>query len=150
MGCWATATGTIPFSTQITAVLGSNYTDQHRRLAGRIDLRLADGTSYSYFRAGYTNLYPGECLYRTWTQAVPALSSLVGENVLVLRALDVTPSPYNQPPHAPSGGTDTDSCTVIGSAPSSPPSSWPSAPSPGRRPPACPSATWGRCRGWAR
>ena len=40
-----------------------------------------------------------------------------GQNSFTLQVVDVTPSPYNQPPYPPSGGTGRDACTVVGIAP---------------------------------
>jgi hypothetical protein len=111
------STGTLPFVSNFMVVLGSNYEDQTRRVAGRIDLTLASGTFYSNFRAGYTNLSPRECYAQSWNQNIPALGSVVGDNIFALHAQDVTPFPYNQPPRAPSGMTDIDICTITGVAP---------------------------------
>lgn len=113
----APTTGTLPFTTNFWVVMGSNYATETRRLAGRIDVTLASGSYYGNYRAGYTNLSPGECYSTSWNQLIPALPTLVGSNLFKLIAEDVTPPPYNQPPHSPSGGTDTDSCALIGSAP---------------------------------
>ena len=41
----------------------------------------------------------------------------MGDNVFTLVAEDVTPAPYNQPPYAASGDTDSGACTVTGLAP---------------------------------
>ena len=48
---------------------------------------------------------------------LPVQLSLVGDNNFTLRAMDVTPAPYNQPPYAPSGALDSDLCTVVGLKP---------------------------------
>jgi hypothetical protein len=109
--------GVLPFVTNFMAVLGSNYLSQPRRLAGYIDVTLASGTYYSSYRKGFTNLWPGECYAESWNQNLPALGTLIGDNVFTLHVEDVTPPPYNLPPYAPSGGTDTDSCMITGIAP---------------------------------
>jgi hypothetical protein len=109
--------GTLPFTTNMMVVLGSGYEDQYRRVAGFLDVVLANGTFYHAFRKGYTNLHPRECYAESWNQFIPALGSLVGDTVFTLHAQDVTPPPYNLPPYAPSGMTDTDACTVTGVAP---------------------------------
>lgn len=116
MSC-APTTGTLPFTTNFWVVMGSNYALETRRLAGRIDVTLANGSYYTNFRAGYTDLSPGECYSTAWNQPLPAIQPLVGSNLFTLIAEDVTPPPYNQPPHSPSGGTDTDSCVINCSAP---------------------------------
>jgi hypothetical protein len=38
----------------------------------------------------------------------------LGSNVVTLTAMDVTPSPYNQPPYPPAADTDGATCTVVG------------------------------------
>lgn len=109
--------GTLPLEMVIDVTLTNNYTEGPRTIAGRLDVILANGTSFPNWRAGHSNLGPGESLQRSWTQLLPAYASLVGENVFVLRGEDVTPSPYNQPPYPPSGDTSSESCTVTGLAP---------------------------------
>lgn len=109
--------GTLPFITSFMVVLGSNYDHQFRRVGAYIDVTMANGTHYSSFRKGYTNLWPKECYATTWNQNFPALGALVGHNVFTLYAQDVTPPPYNQPPNAPAGMTDTDVCTITTTAP---------------------------------
>jgi hypothetical protein len=111
------AAGTLPFGTMIEVRLTNSYPGQLRRMAGRIDVRLANGSSYSNWRNGYTNLYPGATFLAYWVQQLPPTGSLVGENLFQLLAEDVTPSPYNQPPYPAAGFTDSDSCRVRGIAP---------------------------------
>ncbi len=53
----------------------------------------------------------------SWNQNIPAMASVIGNNVFTLAAEDVTPAPYNQPPYPPAGDTDTAFCTVTGIAP---------------------------------
>jgi hypothetical protein len=77
---------------------------------------LANGEYFPYYRAGYTNVPPGESNVFAWPQTFSD-GSLIGSNVVVLVAEDVTPAPYNQPPYPPSGDTDTATCTVTGIAP---------------------------------
>jgi len=108
--------GTLPFVSQFTAQL-TNLTGENRRAAARIDALIANGTAYNNWRAGWTNLSPAEVFSTTWNQSFPGLGSLVGGNVFTLAAEDVTPAPYNQPPFAASGDTDSDSCTVTATAP---------------------------------
>ncbi len=110
------AAGTLPFVTQFTAQL-SNLTDENRRTAGLINVTLANGTSYTNWRAGWTNLSPAEVFTSVWNQSFPLLGTLVGDNVFILVGEDVTPAPYNQPPFLPSGDTDSDSITVTATAP---------------------------------
>jgi hypothetical protein len=110
------AAGTLPFVTQFTAQL-SNLTDENRRAAGRVNVILGNGTPYTNWRAGFTNLSPAEVFTTFWNQSFPALASLVGNNVFTLQGQDVTPAPYNQPPFAPSGDTDSDSVTITATAP---------------------------------
>ncbi len=112
--------GTLPFTTQMAVTLTNNYTGLTRRIAGRIDVTLASGKAYTSWRAGYTNIAAGSSYATAWNQTIPALGSLLGDNVFTLRAMDVTPSPYNQPPHPPAGDTALMLCTVEGLDPQCP------------------------------
>jgi hypothetical protein len=107
------ASGVLPFSTHFWVQL-SNLTTQSRRAAARIDVQVAGGSSYSNWRSGWTNLGSGAIYTTDWGQNIPALSSLVGNNLFTLVGEDVTPSPYNQPPYYASGDTDIDVATVTG------------------------------------
>ncbi len=111
------AWGTIPFVTTMTVTLQNLYAGQLRRLAGRIDVRLASGTNYSIWKAGYANVAPGSSMVVAWNQNIPAVAGVLGDNLFTLYAADVTPSPYNQPPYPASGALDTSECTVTGMAP---------------------------------
>ncbi len=108
--------GVLPFATQMAVSL-ANLTTENRRAAGRIDMVIGNGSSYTNWRAGWTNLSSGEVFSNMWTQNLPGLASMVGSNVFTLTGVDVTPAPYNQPPFAPSGDTDSDACTVTATAP---------------------------------
>jgi len=116
LGC-VPSSGTVPFSTLMTATLNNLYTDQTRRIAGRIDAALADGHWFPGWRTGYTNVAGGAAFTTAWVTNIPALGSVIGDNTFSLVAEDVTPSPYNQPPYPPAGDTDTSVCTVTGAAP---------------------------------
>ncbi len=48
---------------------------------------------------------------------IPGLGSVLGDNTFSLVAEDVTPAPYNQPPYAPAGDTDSAQCVVTAAAP---------------------------------
>ncbi len=111
------SSGTLPFTTTISAELINLYTGQTRRLAARFDVSLAGGGYFSNWRAGYTNVAAGSSYSTSWNQAIPALGALVGSNLFTLRATDVTPAPYNQPPYPPAGDSDTAQCTVVGNVP---------------------------------
>jgi len=108
--------GTLPFLLRLGVIM-DNLVDNYRTFAGRVDVTLANGTAYTNYRAGYTNLLPLEHRENWWNQNLPNVGSLEGENTFLLTVMDVTPPPYNQPPFWPSGDTDTDSCTVTGTAP---------------------------------
>ena len=110
------SSGVVPFASQFTVTM-TNLTTENRRAAGNIDLVIASGTSYKNWRAGWTNLSPGEVFSNAWNQNFPALGSLIGDNVFSLLVADVTPAPYNQPPYSPDGDTATAACTVTGLAP---------------------------------
>ncbi len=77
---------------------------------------LAGGQGYSNWRAGFTNVGPGDSYLTSWVQNIPALGSLEGENLFTLVAEDVTPPPYNLPPYPPAGDTDNASCLITGVA----------------------------------
>jgi hypothetical protein len=111
------ASGTVPFSTQMTASLESFYIGQTRRIAGHLDVTLADSTFYGSWRAGTTNVGAGGIFAVTWPQDIPGLGTVIGDNLFELQAEDVTTAPYNQPPYPPAGDTATASCTVTGVAP---------------------------------
>ncbi len=109
--------GTVPFAVNMQASLTNDYTGQSRRVAGRINVLLAGGGFYANWRAGFTNLSPGESYSTSWNSAIPALGSVIGENSFTLVAVDVTPSPFNQPPYPPAGDSDQAACVVTGIAP---------------------------------
>jgi len=111
------ASGTVPFSTQMTLELTNHYSGLMRRIAGRIDISLANAQTIGSWRAGYTAIAAGDSYTASWNQTIPALSSLLGENTFMLTSEDVTPAPYNQPPYPSTGDTDTSVCTVTGIAP---------------------------------
>jgi len=111
------SSGTLPFVTQMRAELANRYLGQARRLAGRIDVVIAGGSSYSNWKSGWTNLSAGNSHVTTWNQTLPALGSLIGDNSFTLVTVDVTPVPYNQPPYPPAADTHTVTCTVTGVAP---------------------------------
>ena len=109
--------GTVPFTSTMSVSLTNEYPSQIRRIAGRIDAELASGAVFGNWRAGYTNLAPGNSYSVSWPQIIPALPKLIGDNVFTLTGRDVTPAPYNLPPYAPSGSMATANCTVTGVAP---------------------------------
>ena len=108
--------GVLPFATQMAVSL-INLTTENRRAAAKIDVVVGNGTAYTNWRAGWTNLSSSETYSDMWAQNLPAYGTLVGNNVFTLTGADVTPVPYNQPPFAPSGDTDMDACTVTATAP---------------------------------
>lgn len=109
--------GTLPFPATFSVTLTNRYQGQTRRLAGRVNALLASGNTIPGWRAGYTNVSAGGSYTSTWGQTIPALGSLVGDNIFVLLVDDVTPAPYNQPPYPAAGDMAADSCTVTGVAP---------------------------------
>lgn len=109
--------GTLPMNVLFSISLTNRYTGQIRRLAGYIDVTLANGTSLYNWRRGFTQIGSGESLRTTFSQTIPVLGSVVGDNLFELVAEDVTPAPYNQPPYLPAGATDMSACIVTGIAP---------------------------------
>ncbi len=108
------ATGTLPFTAAFSGALTNNYAGQIRRVAARIDITLANGTGFPSWRAGYTNIDAAGSFGIAFGVTLPALGSLVGSNVFELVAVDVTPSPFNQPPYPPAGDTCSGLATVVG------------------------------------
>ncbi len=111
------SSGTVPFSTVMTATLDNLYTGQTRQIAGRINVSLAGGSYFGGWRAGFTNVAAGGSFGSTWAQAIPALGSVIGTNTFELLAEDVTPAPFNQPPYPPAGDQVTDTCSLVANAP---------------------------------
>ena len=111
------SSGILPFTTGFTVQMTNQYQGQIRRIAGRINVTLANGTSYGSWRAGSTNIAAGSIYVTSWNQPIPALAPLVGDNLFQLVAVDVTPAPWNQPPYPPAGDTDSDTATLTGIAP---------------------------------
>ena len=111
------ATGTLPFVTSMTATLQNLYEEQSRLMAGRLEVDLAGGQHFGNWRAGFTTVAPEAVFSTSWNQNIPALASLIGVNTFTLKAQDVTPPPWNQPPYAPAGDTAEAACTVTAAAP---------------------------------
>ncbi len=109
--------GTVPFSTTISVALDNLFPLQTRRIAGQMNVTLANGNYFPGWRAGYTNVAAGESYSTTWAQNIPALGTVIGDNSMDLLVEDVTPAPYNQPPYPPAGDTVTASCVVTAIAP---------------------------------
>lgn len=111
------SSGSVPFSTSISCAMTNHYSGDKRRFASRIDVDLAGGRHIGNWRSGWANLAPG-CTYQmSWQQTISTISHLIGENIFTLWSMDVTPSPYNQPPYPPAGDTDVAWCSVTGVAP---------------------------------
>lgn len=111
------ASGTVPFNTVMSVSFSNLYSGQTRRIAGKITATFGGGVTYLNWRAGYTNISAGSSFATSWNQQIPALGSVLGTNNFQLLAEDVTPAPFNQPPHPPSGDTSYDSCQVQAFAP---------------------------------
>jgi len=111
------SSGTVPFQTRLSMMLTNLYSGERRRLAAHLDVNLANGQFFPNWRAGNTVILPGNSYYTSWQQNMPAIPSMVGINTFTLVAEDITPAPFNQPPHPASGDTDTATCTVEGIAP---------------------------------
>jgi hypothetical protein len=111
------ASGTLPFSTQMDASLHNFYSGLSRRVAARVDVTLANGQFFSNWKAGFANIAAGGSFSSSWSATIPQTGSMLGDNTFLLVAEDVTPAPFNQPPHPPAGDSDQASCTVTGFAP---------------------------------
>ncbi len=110
------AAGTVPFITHMNYTI-TNTCDSFRRVATQVDLDLASGKHIANWRRGYQVIQPQQNVVTQWNQTLPALGYVIGDNLFTFMSRDVTPAPYNQPPHAPSGSTNSDKCTVTGAAP---------------------------------
>jgi len=109
--------GTVPFTTTMAVTITNQYAEHARQMAGRIDVSLANGSSISNWRSGYTNVNAGDSYLTGWGTLIPAIARVIGTNTFTLVVEDVTPSPYNQPPYPPAGDTAVDACAVQGIAP---------------------------------
>jgi hypothetical protein len=109
--------GTLPFTSTFSVRLFNNYNRFTRRIAAHLDVTLANGSFFSSWHAGYTNIPALSSFTTTWGQNFPNLGSLRGDNVFELLVQDVTPAPFNHAPHPPAGDSGTDACTVTTSAP---------------------------------
>jgi hypothetical protein len=110
-------TGTLPFTSAMTVNLVNNRAGETRTLAGRIDVTLANGQTFTNWRTRVAELAPGGWDHNFWSQPIPAYSAFVGESVFRLVVEDVTPAPYNQPPYAAAGDRSTRTCIITGHAP---------------------------------
>jgi len=111
MSCVPTA-GTVPFDSHLSVTLMNRVTDQPRLVAARIQVDLANGQTMANWKAGYQNIVGGSTTTSSWYQTIPALRSLIGDNLFTLVAEDVTPAPWNQPPYGASGYQAETSCTI--------------------------------------
>jgi len=110
--------GTVPFATTMTVALTNSNLESFRRFSGKIDVSLPDGGPvYPNWRAGFTNVQPGDSFATSWQTNIPAVGTVIGDIRFLLTAYDVTPSPYNQPPYPPAGDSDTSECIVTAAAP---------------------------------
>jgi len=106
------SSGVLPFVTVFTAQL-NNLTTENRRAAARVNVTIASGSAFNNWKSGWTNLTSLENFSISWSTNLPALPTILGTNTFSLLGEDVTPAPFNQPPFAPSGDTDSDVATVI-------------------------------------
>lgn len=88
-----------------------------RTAAINIGLRAAGGPYYPNWRTGTATITPDVDTLEIWNMVLPDSWSMVGENQLLLRLVDITPPPYNLPPYQPSGGTATDTFIFTGIEP---------------------------------
>lgn len=105
--------GTVPLTSSFSLRLWHDHEGQTRTIAGHIDLTLGNGQFLPNFRAGYTNVHYGNPRVVIWWLNLPAIYPMLGTNLFEFVGQDVTPAPWNQPPYAPSGDTDTDFCEIL-------------------------------------
>ncbi len=108
--------GVLPLPVHFT-VSFDHDANETRRVAVRVGAALAGGAQFPSWRAGYSNIAPGDEFVASWVQQIPALASCLGANIFTVTVEDVTPAPFNQPPHQPSGGSDHAACNVTGLQP---------------------------------
>jgi hypothetical protein len=111
------SSGTLPFDVTMRTDIMNLYDEQIRRIAARIDVQLGNGTSFTNWRGGYTNVAPQQRYTVQWSQEFPAASTVLGNNIFTLRAEDITPAPFNQPPYPASGHTLSRAVVVTTVAP---------------------------------
>ena len=108
--------GTVSFWTNHNVQL-INLATSTRQIAGRIVVLVASGTTYNPWKFGFTNVAAGSSYVTAWNTNIPALGTVIGNNIFTLFAEDITPAPYNQPPFAPSGDQCTKVNVVVANAP---------------------------------
>jgi len=108
------SSGTLPFDTTITVTAGADVPMGRRRAALRLDVELANGTTFGNWRTGTTTIDPGTPFTTSLVQTIPNDPGMVGTNRITLVMEDVTPAPLDQPPYLPAGDMVTDSCEVVG------------------------------------
>jgi len=106
--------GVLPFTTWCNVSLTNESTTSGRLMAGWIDILTAGGASLQHWRSGVITLLPGEVLDAGFSKMIPALPTTTGDNLMTFNGMDITPAPYNQPPYAPSGDTDSAQCLIEG------------------------------------
>jgi hypothetical protein len=106
--------GTLPFNEHLQVTVSNLYTGESRRIDAHIDVFTAGGLSLANWKSGSLTLDPGEVLSIGFDQVIPRRITTWGFNTFTLSAVDVTPAPFNQPPHPPSGDVDSSFCTVQG------------------------------------
>ncbi len=108
------SSGTLPFTTNLSASFCHDFFGESRYIAARLDLHLAGGGQITGWREGEASVPYGSIVDASWNQYLPGLQILAGDNIFELVAEDVTSTPYNQTPFLPSGQTDSAMCVVTG------------------------------------
>ena len=88
-----------------TCVTIRNLVDSPRTVDGTIDLLLGSGEPLYSWRVQNVTIEPNGQWDRCWVNEAFDLPSLDGKNIARLQVVDVTPPPFNQPPHPPAGST---------------------------------------------
>ncbi len=112
--------GTVPFPVMHRITLTNTLTGGQvytRRVAARLKVTIGNGTSYNPWRTGFTNIQPGSFYFTQFPVNFPAAVTVLGNNTFTMDTMDVTPSPYNQPPYPPSGQTCQKVNVVVANAP---------------------------------
>lgn len=89
--------GTLPFDLTFSVSLANTYPGSSQVAAGRVDVELA-----------------GEEWTGSWTVALPASGSFVGQNLFSPVVDDVTPAPYIHPPCQAAVHGEHQTCLVTG------------------------------------
>jgi hypothetical protein len=112
--------GTLPFQINHALTISNDLVGGAtltRKIDARINVTVGNGTTYSNWRGGQTNIAPSSAYTTAWNMTLPMSAVVLGTNTFTMVTEDITPPPYNLPPNPPSGTTCTVSQQVVANAP---------------------------------